>query len=51
MLSLVGSEFRIDGRVGMPARSFFHITYYRAYTSLGESPVYQSWFFDYSIRF
>ena len=38
---------RIDVRVGMPARSFFHLTYYRTYTSLGESPVYQSWFFDY----
>lgn len=42
---------RFDIRLGMPVKSFFHITYYRTFTSLGESPVYQSWFFDYSIRF
>jgi len=42
---------RIDFRLGLPANTFFHITYYRTFTSLGESPVYESWFFDYSIRF
>ena len=42
---------RVDVRLGMPANTFFHITYYRTFTSLGTSPVYQSWFFDYSIRF
>ena len=42
---------RVEVRLGMPANTFFHVTYYRTHTSLGESPVYESWFFDYSIRF
>jgi hypothetical protein len=42
---------RIDVRIGMPARGYVNITYYRTKPSRGEDTVMHRWQFDYIIRF
>lgn len=42
---------RVDWRLGMPARTFINVTYYRTNPAAGEDPVTNRWQFDYIIRF